>query len=96
MRQQYGLRVRSDEFATMRWDEFADLLAGLTEDTPLVRVALIRTESDPERVRAMTPDQRAMRAEWQRRRAQRRPQADVEAFVGMIQAAFAQAFGGGS
>ena len=93
MRQQYGLRVRSDEFARMSWDEFADLLAGLNEDTPLVRVAMIRTERDPERVRAMTPDQRAMRAEWQRGRAARRPRADTDAFVAQIQAAFAAAFG---
>lgn len=96
LRQQYGLRVRSDEFARMSWDEFADLLAGLNEDTPLVRVALIRTETDPERVRAMSPEQRAMRDEWRRRRARRRPQGDVERFLEMMQEAFAEAFGGES
>ena len=80
----------------MPWDEFSDLLSGLGEGTPLVRVAMIRTERDPERIRAMTPDQRAMRAEWRRRRAHRRPQGDVEAFLASMQEAFSRAFGGGS
>ena len=93
MRQQYGLRIRSDEFAEMGWDEFRDLLCGLNEETPLARVAMIRTEGDPERIRALTPDQRRMRAEWQARRAHRRTQEETEAFLAMIQGAFAGAFG---
>ena len=56
MRQQYGLRIQSDEFASMGWDEFADLLSGLNDETPLVKVAMIRTETDRERIRAMTPE----------------------------------------
>lgn len=92
MRMQYGLRIRSDEFAAMPWDEFADLLSGLGEQTPLVRVAQIRTETDSERIRAMTPEQRRMRADWQRRRAARRTPAETEAFVSMLQAAVAEAF----
>ena len=93
MRQQYGLRIRSTEFASMPWDEFADLLAGLNEDTPLVKVARIRTESDPERIRAMTPEQRRMRSEWQRGRAKRRSRQETLAFVAMMQAAFAGSYG---
>lgn len=93
MRQQYGLRIQSDEFASMGWDEFCDLLSGLNDDTPLVKVARIRTESDPERIRAMTPEQRRMRAEWQRGRAKRRTEQETLAFVAMMQAAFASAYG---
>lgn len=78
----------------MGWDEFSDLLSGLNESTPLVKVALIRTESDPERIRAMSPEQRAMRAEWQRRRALNRPEEETRAFVEDMQAALARMFGG--
>lgn len=92
---QYGLRIKSDEFHTMTWDEFSDLLSGLNEDTPLVRVAMIRTESDPERIKAMTPEQRAMRAEWRRRRAYKRPESETKAFLDSIQKAFAASFGEG-
>lgn len=93
MRQQYGLRINSEEFRSMPWDEFADLVAGLNEQTPLVRVAQIRTENDAERVRAMTADQRRMRMEWQRMRAPSR--ADTESFLKSIQQAFAKTFGEG-
>lgn len=93
MRQQYGLRIQSDEFASMGWDEFADLLSGLNDETPLVKVAMIRTEMDRERIRAMTPEQRRMRADWQRARAKKRPKAEVDAFLRMMQEAFKSAYG---
>lgn len=93
MRQQYGLRIQSDEFRSMGWREFADLLSGLNEHTPLVRVAQIRTETDPERIRAMTPEQRAVRSEWRRARARRRPKSEVAEFLASMQQAFATAFG---
>lgn len=94
LRQQYGLRVQSDEFAGMGWDEFGDLVAGLNEQTPLVRVAMIRTETDPEAIRQLTPEQRRMRMEWQRRRAARRPQEEVDGFMASFQEAMAGMFGG--
>lgn len=93
MRQQYGLRIQSAEFAEMGWDEFADLLSGLNEQTPLVRVAMMRTEGDPERIRAMTPEQRRMRSEWQRRRAAMRTEEETDAFLAMMQGAFASMYG---
>ena len=93
MRQQYGLRIQSGEFAEMAWGEFADLLSGLNETTPLVRVAQIRTESDPERLKAFTPEQRAMRAEWQRRKALSRPQAETDAFLSQVQGTLREMFG---
>ena len=93
VRQQYGLRVRSEEFAEMPWDEFCDLVSGLNESTPLVRVAQIRTENDREALKSFTPEQRRMRAEWQRKRAMERPKSDVEAFLASMQGAFAQMFG---
>lgn len=93
LRQQYGLRVQSDEFAEMGWDEFADLVAGLNESTPLVRVAQVRTEEDSEALKQLTPSQRRMRAEWQRQRALQRPQGETDEFLSTIQTAFASMFG---
>lgn len=92
MRQQYGLRINSDEFRGMPWDEFADLISGLNEQTPLVRVAFVRTTTDRDRIKAMTPEQRRMRAEWQRRRAARRSDQETHEFVAMLQAAFANLY----
>ena len=92
MRQQYGLRIQGEEFATMGWDEFHDLVAGLNEQTPLVRVAQIRTESDPERIKQLTPEQRAMRTEWQRRRALGKSDEETKAFLDQMADTFSRLF----
>lgn len=77
----------------MGWDEFADLVSGLNEATPLVRVAQIRTESDPDALKQFTPEQARMRSEWQRRRALARDGGETAAFVASMQTAFADMFG---
>lgn len=77
----------------MPWDEFADLLSGLNDRTSLVTVARIRTETDPEMVKNLTPEQRRIRSEWQRRRAMRRPEAETQAFLDQMQEGIAQLFG---
>ena len=78
----------------MTWDEFSDLVSGLNEQTPLVRVAQIRTETDREALKRLTPGQLAMRSEWQRRRALRRPESETMAFVADMQRSIAGMFGG--
>lgn len=93
VRQQYGLRIRSEEFSAMSWDEFSDLLSGLSDDTPLVKVARIRTEDDPEAIREMSPAQRRMRSEWQRRRAAAKSPEEVAGFLKVMQDAFARLYG---
>lgn len=79
----------------MGWDEFSDLVSGLNEETPLVRVAQIRTEKDPEAIKKFTPEQRRMRSEWQRQRALARPRAETANFLNVMQSAFAEMFGRG-
>ena len=92
MRQQYGLRIRGDEFREMSWDEFADLLGGLNEQTPLVRLAQVRTESDPHALKDFTSAQRAERSRWQARKARKRPVQDVETFLSEMQKTFSHLF----
>ncbi len=72
----------------MTWREFAALLAGLGQDTPLGRVAAIRAENDPERLKEFTPAMRSIRAEWRTRRAARRPAREVESFLADMERAF--------
>lgn len=93
MRQQYGLRIQGDEFREMDWDEFSDLVSGLNEQTPLVRIAQIRTESDPEALKNYTPDQRAMRYEWQRKKALNKPKEETDKFLEGLQKQFEKMFG---
>lgn len=93
MRQQYGLRIQSEEFDGMSWDEFSDLLGGLNESTPLVRVAQIRTTTDRDVIKEMTPEQRRMRSEWQKQRAMKRGKREVENAISMMQKAFEHMYG---
>ena len=90
---QYGIKIKSGEFHSMGWDEFTDLLAGLNETTPLVRVAQIRLESDPEALKQFTKEQRRMNTEWKNRNAKKRSKKDVEAFLADMQTAFSKMFG---
>lgn len=76
----------------MSWDEFSDLLSGLNEQTPLVRVAQIRLEKDPKRIKEFTPEQRRMRQEWQKRRAQSKPASEQSKFLATMQEAFKRMF----
>lgn len=69
----------------MSWDEFSDLIGGLNDETALVRVAMIRTENDPERLKDFTPEQRAMRNEWQRKRALKRSEKETQDFMEQMQ-----------
>lgn len=60
--QQYGIRLRRED--DMSWDEFATLLAGLNGDTPLGRIVSIRSETDKERLKTFTPEERKIRSAW--------------------------------
>lgn len=79
----------------MRWEEFRDLLAGLSADTALGRVVAIRAEDDPEVLKRFTPQQRAMRAAWHNRMARQRSAEDTAQFIATLQQAFARMAGGG-
>lgn len=65
---QYGLRL-SRELNTMAWDEFKDLLVGISPDTALGRIVAIRSEDDKNVLKHFTKDQKRIRDKWRRRRA---------------------------
>lgn len=83
----YGIRL-AKELPAMTWREFAALLGGLGADTPLGRVAAIRAEEDPDRLREFTPAMRQLRAAWRTRRAKKRPARDTAAFLAEMERAF--------
>lgn len=78
----------------MTWDEFSDLMAGLGESAPIVRLAQVRTEMDPEALKAFSPEQRRERAAWQRRRASRMDEESVTRAISSMQESFRKMFGG--
>lgn len=54
----------------MKWGEFAALLSGLSADSPLGRIAAVRSETDPKIIEKFTPAQRRIHSEWRNRKAQ--------------------------
>ena len=60
----------------MKWDEFCSLLRGLSADSPLGRIAQIRAENDPERLKYFTAHQKKIRSDWRNRRAKQVTQQD--------------------
>lgn len=89
MMKQYGVRMYSEEFRQMTWDEFKSLLVGLSPDTPLGNLIQIRSEDDPKMLEHFTSAQRRIREEWRRKHTH--VNTDEEAhrqFLSQIQAMF--------
>ncbi len=63
---QYGILPSKQD--DLQYPDWAKLVGGLMEDTPLGRVVAIRSETDPDVIRRFTPDQRRIRSEWANRR----------------------------
>ena len=66
---QYG--VLPSEQGNLRYADWAKLVGGLTDDTPLLRTVEIRRETDRDVIRRMTPDQLRIRSEWRTYQASR-------------------------
>lgn len=53
----------------MKWDEFRDLLVGISPDTALGRIVAIRSEEDKDMLKHFSKDQKRIRQEWRSRKA---------------------------
>lgn len=72
----------------MTWDEFCDLLSGISPDSPLGRMVQIRLENDENIIKNFTPAQRKIRSEWQSRHAKTVSAEDTAAFIEQMKQAF--------
>ncbi|MFQ8688686.1 MAG: Gp15 family bacteriophage protein [Blautia sp.] len=84
---QYGIRL-SRELPTMKWDEFQDLLIGISPDTALGRMVSIRAENDKNVLKHFTKEQKRIRDAWRNRRAK---SVNHEDYLKILQG-FEQAF----
>lgn len=71
------MRVYSNDFKKMTWDEFCSLLSGLGAETALGRTVQIRIENDKEILKHYTPSQHRIRNEWQSRKAAKVSEQDM-------------------
>lgn len=67
---QYGIRLSRELLpGGMKWEEFKDLLVGISPDTALGRIVAIRAENDQKILKKFTPEQRKIWNEWRHKRA---------------------------
>ena len=66
---QYG--ILPSEQGNLRYADWAKLVGGLMDDTPLLRTVEIRRETDRDVIRRMTSDQLRIRSEWRTYQASR-------------------------
>ena len=92
---QYGLRL-SRELDSMKWDEFRDLLVGISPDTALGRIVSIRSEDDAEILKHFTPDQNRIRNEWRQRQARAVKAEDMNKILEGFKQMFISMAGGDS
>lgn len=93
---QYGILPKDQ--AELPYDEWAKLVSGLMDNTPLGKVVETRGETDQKVIAQMNSWQRKIRADWQAflaEKAKRQPRQDLMAQMAALEAMFANAFGGG-
>lgn len=89
--QQYGVRIYSIEFKRMKWAELSALIAGIGPDTPLGRIVSIRAESDKDRIKEFTPDQKRIWSAWRKKLAGQKTKQDMEQMLDMFKTGFIKA-----
>lgn len=88
---QYG--VLPSEQESLHYSDWAKMVGGLMDDTPLGRVIAIRSENDRDVLSRMSPDQQQIRADWFAFRASARTPADEKERQKQLQAMIAGLFG---
>lgn len=93
---QYG--VLPSEQGALKYSDWAKMVSGLMDDTPLGRVVAVRSEKDREMIRHMNKWQKQIRADWAAFRASSRPQveaAEAKKQMAALENMLASLFGGG-
>lgn len=93
---QYGILPKDQE--ELPYSEWAKLVSGLMDNTPLGKVVQTRSETDPKIIAGMNAWQKRIRADWQSflaQKAAQQPKQDMMAQMAALEAMFANAFGGG-
>lgn len=80
----------------LKYSDWEQLVSGLMDDTPLGRVVSIRCETNKERLKQLTPHEKAIRREWARFKASQKAKASKTSRmndIAALQKMIAQAFG---
>lgn len=92
---QYGILPAAQ--GDLPYEEWAKLVNGLMDSTPLGRIVAVRGEKDQKVIAAMSPWQRSVRSEWQAfvaSKAMKKPPEELRAQMADLEKMLAKAFGG--
>ena len=90
---QYGIRLSKELPTGMKWDEFRDLLVGISPDTALGRIVSIRAENDQKVIDQFNEDQKRIWSEWRQKRAASIPQEEADKAIEAFRQTFLRAAG---
>lgn len=79
----------------MPWQEFRQLLAGISPDTALGRIVAIRAEDDKDILKHFSPEQHRIRREWQMRRAKAKTARQTADYIEQLRLGFIKMAGKG-
>jgi len=91
---QYGILPAAQ--GELPYPEWAKLVSGLMDDTPLGRVVAVRGETDHKIIAKMNPWQRRIRSEWRAFLAHQTAPADQKRELAALERTLAKMFGGGA
>lgn len=89
--QQYGIRLRNEP--EMTWDEFCVHLSGLNGDTVLGSVVRIRSETDRERIKNFSKQEKQIYDDWRFRKRKAVSEKEGKRIEAEVEKMFALAFG---
>lgn len=78
----------------MSWDEFTDLLSGISPDTALGRIVAIRAEEDKDILKHFTPEQNRIRNQWRSKQAMKISEEERDKFLESMKQVFISMAGG--
>lgn len=79
----------------MPWEEFKQLLMGISSDTALGKIVSVRAETNRDMLKRFTPEQRRIRSDWAKRKAKKVSEDDMEKILESFKQAFISMAGGG-
>lgn len=77
----------------MKWDEFKDLLSGLSSDTALGRIVRIRAEDDPDMIKHFSKEQHRIRNEWKKKKAKEVSKEEMDEVIAGFEKMFKEMAG---
>jgi hypothetical protein len=88
--------VLPSEQENLKYSDWAKMVSGLMDDTPLGRIVGVRSETDPNIIKNFTQEQRAIQADWRRFKFAHVPKVseeDARRQMDQLEKAFAAMFG---